>query len=280
MRTRITITISADLLTQIDSIIDHRQIRNRSQAIESLLTSVISPTIDTAVILAGGSKYSTSSSTPSPALASIGGVPLIARTLDHLNQFRFRHIIICTNQNQTRLQQVVTQYTPPGLKISYSFESSPLGTGGALKKASSLIPHKPFLLLHADVLTNINLEDFRNYFHHQHKLASVAIKPRPGKITYGKVYLQGNTVVDYQHSETETPISLINTGIYLFDYSCLELLPKTSKFNLEKTLLPALIKQQQITGFTFQGIWYDITNPQDRQEANTRWPESDSKIQP
>ena len=53
-RSRITITLTQDVLSRVDQLIDHRTIRNRSHAIEYILSQHARPRVNTAVILAGG----------------------------------------------------------------------------------------------------------------------------------------------------------------------------------------------------------------------------------
>lgn len=275
MRSRITITISSDLLNQVDHHIDGLHIRNRSQAIEHLVEQSLSPSISTAVILAGGpgTKLTGFPNLPS-ALITIDHEPLLIHTLRLLKLHHFTKIIICAHKKDSSLKKIASSSEFSSLEIIFSLETSHLGTGGALKRAAHLIGDQPFLLIHSDVLTNVNLDKFKEFFTSQDSLACVAIKPRPGKISYGKVFLQGNTVVDFQEPQIETPVSLINTGIYLMNHQCLSLLPRRKHFNLEKTLIPSLIKNNQLSAYTFQGLWFDVTNDQDYQEASKRWQQS------
>ena len=53
-RERLTITLADTILQKIDSIIDNQTIRNRSHAIESILSQFFLPRITKVVILAGG----------------------------------------------------------------------------------------------------------------------------------------------------------------------------------------------------------------------------------
>ena len=272
MRSRITITISEDLLQKVDQAIDGHSIRNRSQAIETLLRQVVEPKINTAVILAGGPGTKLKDHKGKPAaLIPINSGTIIEHTISHLHKFGIQNIIICLNKSDNQIKKLLGDGSKYSINITYSEESEPLGTGGALKKAAKLIPDQPFLVIHSDLLTDINIDEFID-FHNQNELkATVAIKPRPGKMSYGRVFIQGSKVVDFQEPKKETAISLVNTGIYLFDHSCLKMLPKQKTFQLEDTLIPQLIKDQQISAYTFQGIWYDVTDPKDYEEAKGRW---------
>ena len=44
-----------------------------------------------------------------------------------------------------------------GVKIKFSIEKLPLGTGGAIKKAGKMINDKSFFVINGDTITNIDL---------------------------------------------------------------------------------------------------------------------------
>lgn len=274
MRTRITITISADLLEQIDDTIDYRTVRNRSQAIETLLRQVVSPQVSTAVVLAGGNLITdpeTGELIPK-AMVRINGKPVIEHTLLQLKKYDFTRVIICTSsQFSDSIKNAVRQVALGNVKVKYSEETERLGTGGALKKAAKFIPSKPFLLMHGDILTDINLRELVNFFVARQTKAVIAIKPRPGRLSYGRVFLEGSRVIDFKVPDEISPISLINTGIYLFDDSVLNMLPDITTFKIEETLIPDLVQQGEVSGSVFQGIWFDVSEEEAYKEANQRW---------
>lgn len=277
MRSRITITISKDLLNQVDQTIDHHTTRNRSQAIESLLRQNLRPSITTAVILAGGKPTihpGTNTKLPKP-LIPINDIPLIDHLLGHLSANHIDNVIIATGPDSHQLiKDHVGNGSQHNLTVTYSKETSHLGTGGALKKALKFTNNKPFLLIHGDILTDINISEFINFFNQSKKTCTVAVKPRPGKLSYGRIYLEGHDVIDFQEPTDTAPVSLINTGLYIFSPSVKNLLPQKSKFKLESALIPKLVKNKELVGYVFQGIWFDVSDVEDWQEANTRWPAS------
>lgn len=274
MRSRITITISEDLLEQVDQTIDNRTIRNRSQAIESLLRQVVLPKVTTAVILAGGSLTThpqTGEQVPK-TLVPIQDRPVLEHTLLLLKKYNFTDVIICTNsESLVPIKQAIRKIDLGRMKVFFSEEQEKLGTGGALKHAAKMIPEKSFILLHGDVLTNINLFELINFYVASQTKAVIATKPRPGRLSYGRVFLEGQQVIDFQVPDKAAAISLVNTGIYVFDYSVLDLLPDKKSFKIEDTLIPTLVKQHQVSGSVFQGIWFDVSDAESYEEANNRW---------
>lgn len=276
MRSRITITISNDLLSSLDETIDNHTIRNRSQAIETALRQVLTPTVNTAVVLAGGSlsEHPVTKKAVPKALIPIQDVPVIMHILHHLQRYNFKRVIICTNKPSYKLiSQEVAADKNLDLDIEYSIEPKRLGTGGALKHASEKLGQQPFLLIHGDVLTDINLDELIQFYNSNNQKSVIAIKPRPGRLSYGRVFLEGNTVIDFQEPKETSPVSLVNTGIYIFDPSVLQLMPKDEVFSIEEQVIPKLVKAGQAIGSVFQGIWFDVSESESYQEANERWPE-------
>ena len=271
MRSRITITISEDLLKKVDLTIDNHSVRNRSQAIETLLRQVTSPSLKTAVILAGGGTSKFKGQEIPKSLIPLKQKPLLLQILDKLGAASFTKVVVCTGpKTDKQVRKALSDYSS-NLDIRVSSETKPLGTGGAIKHAQKLIGNQPFLLLHGDIATDINFGEFADFYFNESSLAAVAVKPRPGKVSYGQIYMQGNRVVDFKNSQEKMPISLVNTGIYIFNPKIFDRLPSKQVFNLEETLFQDLVKTEEISGYIFQGIWFDVTDPKDWQEANTRW---------
>ena len=274
MRSRITITISEDLLKQVDTTIDNRTVRNRSQAIESLLRQTLTPSVSTAVILAGGSLTSdpqTGKDIPK-SLISINNRPVIVHLLEHLRKANFTKVVICTSPNSSEeIKLALKKEGDLGIPIVYSNEPEKLGTGGAIKYASEHIPDNPFLVIHGDVLTDIDLLELVSFFNTSKTLAVLAIKPRPGRLSYGRVFLEGSNVIDFQVPDKASAISLVNTGIYIFDHSVFDIFPDKKYFKIEEEVIPELVKRNQVAGSVFQGIWFDVSEVESYQEANDRW---------
>jgi len=262
------------LYLPIDERIDGHTVRNRSQAIESIVRSVVSPSVSCAVILAGGNKLKhpkTGKLIPSSMLP-IQGVPLVVQSLKQLQRYGFSKVVVCADAEAIKMIKTEVEKSDwEGLEIVYSNESKRLGTGGALKQASKLIPKGPFLLLHGDVISDINLNEFVGFYNEEGKPAAVAVKPRPGRLSYGQIFMEGSNVIDFREPKKAPVISMTNTGVYIFDHSVLDRLPKKEVFKIEETLIPELVKEAELSGYMFQGIWFDVSDQDDYQEANQRW---------
>jgi NDP-sugar pyrophosphorylase family protein len=266
-RTRLTITLPPDLLAQIEQLIDGHTIRNRSHAIEQLIRQSLTPTVSKAVLLAGGRR----GNGQVPALATIQGQALISLTINNLSSYGIRTFIILAGQNEPAIRDCLRGGESYGVTIHYVPEEQPLGTAGALKLAESYLTDGPFLVLHADVLTNINVSDFIRFHLDEKTLATMAVKPRQTEPNYGKVMLQGNHITNFFEASQDQGISIINTGVYLFEPGVLGLIENGRTSNLESDVFPKLAGLGELCAFLFQGIWFDISTPENYQAAQTRW---------
>lgn len=266
-KARLTITLPSDLLAEIDRLIDKRTVRNRSHAIELLLRESLKPTVSTAVLLAGGS----SDMEQLPALLPIQGQALIVQTVNHLIAHGICSFIILAGQNEPLIRGLLGNGNYMGAEIHYVGETQPMGTAGALKAAEGYLLDQPFLVFHADILTDINIADFVKFHSSQNKLATIAVKPRQAESDYGKVMLEGSEITDFIPESQDQGISIVNTGVYLFEPEVLSLIGSGTTTRLETDVFPKLAKMGELSAFLFQGIWFDISRSSNYESAQIRW---------
>jgi len=158
-RARITISIDKDLIKEVDRRIDGMHIRNRSHAVETLLSEALNlSTIKTAVILAGGDK-------------ATRRVPAIKKSLENLRKFGIFRIIIAVGYLGKEIEGQLAKVDTRGQKIEFQQSSS--GTGGALYDLRHKLK-KPFFVFNVDKTTEVNLKNLVR-FHQEHKpIATIA----------------------------------------------------------------------------------------------------------
>jgi len=266
-KTRLTITLPPDLLAEVDRLIDGQRIRNRSHAIELLLRESLKPAVDTAVLLAGGP----SAGGQVPALLPVRGQPLIIRTINHLIDHGICSFIILAGENETRIREVVGEGSYMGAQIQYVGEARPLGTAGALKAAERYLAGAPFLVFHADILTDINVTDLVRFHAAQNRTATIAVKPRQSGPGYGKVLLEGTGITAFISDVQDQDISIVSTGVYVFEAEVLSHIGEGGGTNLETDVFPKLAERGELRGFPFQGVWFDISDPKNYELAQIRW---------
>ena len=268
-KARLTITLSHDLLGRLDKAIDGRGLLNRSQAIETLLRRSLRPTVRNAVVLTGGDH----GRDHNPAAAHIDGRPLIVHTIQHLVDAGIHSLHILAGADEPELKKLIGTDLF-GANIHYVREKHRLGTAGALKLAEPHLDGEPFLVIHGDVLTDIDIAAFIEFHLNEGSMATIAVKPRQSEPHYGQVMLQGNRITQFFESGP-AGVSIVNTGVYLFQPGVFELIEESRTTWLESDVFPQLAEMGELSAFLFQGIWYDISKPKNHKQTRVK---NDSKF--
>jgi len=266
-KARLTITLDRDLLRQVDQMVDNQSIRNRSHAIESLLRESLQPKATSAVILAGGRP----DGAKCPALLPIQDEPLIFITIRHLVKFGIRRIFLLAGPHENAFRRILGDATGLGATVTLLGEGEPMGTAGAVKATEEKLDKEPFLVVHGDVVTNINLADFMAFHRQENCLATIAVKPRDAERKYGKVLLQGNRITQFTETGDSEGISIVNTGVYLLQPEVLSLIDTGQPAQFERHVFPRLAALKELSAYFFQGFWFDIGRPENYRLAQARW---------
>lgn len=266
-KARVTITLPHSVLRSVDKLVASSSLSNRSFAIEQLLKQSLKPKFATAAFLAGG--RSTKQLAP---FKKIHGQYAFALMVKQIKNYGLTRIIVCLpKERHGQFVQAFGHGEGFGVDIEYSVESKQLGTAGALKKAQDLLRSEPFLVMHGDVLTNINFQDFIQFHNREDVPATIAVKPRLGERKYGQIFMQGNKIVKFLKVGTDKGISIINTGMYVLNPSIFSMIPSNQYSLLEKDVFPVLAERGRLSAFIFQGQWFDLSNPDQLKLAEKNW---------
>ena len=140
-----------------------------------------SPSISRAMIFAAGlgTRFKPWTDRHPKALALVNGKSLLQRNIEYLQQYGIRDLVINVHHFADQIREALTLNKGWGSTITISDETEQvLETGGGLKKARPYLEGAPFLLMNADILTDLNLSDMiRDHFQHR-PLATLAVTNR------------------------------------------------------------------------------------------------------
>jgi len=155
-----------------------------------------------------------------------------------------------------------------GVHITYSEEQEHLMTGGALGQIKDLVGNDTFVVIHGDILTDFSFSDFIQFHKSQNTIATVALTTSAMPTEFGQIKLHGTRLTKlYLNTEDQgTKSHLIHTGIYAFEADIFNHFPKQKAFSLED-VIRTLIDAQEVSGFVFEGSWFDVGNPQNYELA-------------
>ena len=131
-------------------------------------------------------------STPKP-LVQVGGRPLIAWHLAALARAGIREVVINLSWLGDQVRATLGDGRDYGVAITYSDEGPvPLETGGGIFTAVPLLGPGPFLVVNADIWTDI---DFAAVALEEHAHARLLLIPNPPHHPGGDFGLEGDLVV-------------------------------------------------------------------------------------
>lgn len=229
-----------------------------------------------AIILAGGFGTRLShvlGNIPKP-MAPVGGRPFLCYQLDRLCDAGIKHVVLTTGY----LHEQIESYFRNGyrdMQITFSYESSPLFTGGAILQATQYIHDSNFLVLNGDTLFDINLSAFSEFHAQRHAALSVALREVPDTARYGAVECSGCHIIAFREKSQSSGAGCINGGIYAVNRAWLTSQDLPVKFSFEKDLMqPFAAKQQDASslqarfrGMRFSDYFIDIGVPDDYYRA-------------
>jgi mannose-1-phosphate guanylyltransferase len=207
-----------------------------------------------AIILAAGKGNRLSPLTdavPKPML-SVGGKPLLERTISRLKSCGVTNAAI----NLHHLSDVIVDHFADGkqygIDVKYSYEPELLGTAGAVKKLSQFIGNDRFFLIYGDNLSTCDLRRLAD-FHREHKgIGTMALFWRKDVSHSGLVELApSDRIIRFVEKPAVAQDSggWVNAGIFVWEPEVLEFIPngRPSDFGFE--VLPPLMK----SGLPFYG---------------------------
>jgi NDP-sugar pyrophosphorylase family protein len=222
----------------------------------------------TAVILAGGmgTRLRQVVSDRPKVMAEINGKPFLYYVLDQLAEVDIKRVVISTGYMADKIEEVIG-FSYKGLKVDYSWEESPLGTGGALKLAGQSISTKYCLVMNGDSYTEFDpVSLFRS---HKQKNASIVLlaKMVPGTSRFGTIQMnEQNEIIRFMEKGETTDSRLINAGVYIMKTSALQKIPEKIPCSLEYDFFPFMIGKN-IYGYEAEGKFIDIGTPESYSQA-------------
>lgn len=218
-----------------------------------------------AVILAGGFGKRLKPLTdnrPKPMI-EILDKPIIEWQIRHLAKSNIREIIICVGYLKEQIIDYIASGNKFDVKVAYTVEDEPLGTGGALKNTYSLLKDEKngFFMLNGDILTNIDFIDLVN------GSISSTLAVVPLISPFGIVDIDNQLNVFGFKEKPNIEFKWINAGIYFFNQEVFDFLPE--KGNIETTALPAMAKEQKLKAKKFNNsFWRSIDSHKDIEESS------------
>ena len=212
-------------------------------------------TMPTVAILAGGFGTRLGALTrdlPKPMIL-INGRPYLERVIDSFARCGLRDIVLLTGYRAEVVEEHFGDGARFGVRIAYSRETEPLGTGGAIREARSLLGER-FVMAYGDVLRYFDYDRFVK----AHDEPCLAVYPRRD---IGNAEVAGGRIVRFDKRARELPY--IDAGFSLMPADVIDLLPPSGACSFEETIFPRLAAEGRLACEIVDLNFLDIGTPEE-----------------
>jgi mannose-1-phosphate guanylyltransferase len=188
--------------------------------------------------------------------------PLIARIIANLRRHGVDHVVLAAAASERRIEASLGDGAQLGVRLSYCYETEPLGSGLAVKQAA-LGFDGPFFVCNGDIITDLDLTAMADLHRERGATLSIALSSVEDPSGYGVVELaEADRITRFVEKPApgDAPSSWANAGTWIFEPEVLKHIPdEKMDGSLERLVFPSLIADGFIVqGFTSDAYWMDV----------------------
>jgi MurNAc alpha-1-phosphate uridylyltransferase len=195
------------------------------------------------------------------ALVEVHGKPLIEYHIERLARAGISDIVINLGRLGHQIKARFADGANWGVSITYSNEEhEPLETGGGLVKALPLLGDEPFIVVNCDVLTDYAFSSLPQSLSGEAHLVMVN---NPCFHPEGDFSLTPNQLVSPKH-KVKPALTFSGISLYSPAFFAGQVPGKYSVV----PLLKEKMRQGEVSGEHFRGLWFDVGTPERLQQLN------------
>jgi MurNAc alpha-1-phosphate uridylyltransferase len=192
--------------------------------------------------------------TPKPLL-EVGGKPLIVHHIEKLAAADVRYIVINTSHLAEQFPAALGDGSRWGVRLRYSYEGPmPLETGGGMLNALPLLGPEPFIVVSADIWSNV---DYKALPLEPEGVAHLVMVANPDFHAAGDFALADGRLHEGDGPAGAERLTFGNVGVYRREIVSQE---KPGRFKLLPMYRRA-IAAGRLTGERFDGFWRNVGTP-------------------
>jgi len=158
-----------------------------------------------------------------------------------------------------------------GVKMSYSIETTPLGTAGSVKKAEGLLQDGTFIIVSGDALTDCDLSKAIEFHKRKGSFATLVLYRVPNPLEFGVVITDDDDkVVRFleKPSWSEVFSDTVNTGMYILEPEIFAYMEPNKPYDWSGDIFPRLLAERKpMFGYIMEEYWADVGSLSQYREA-------------
>jgi NDP-sugar pyrophosphorylase family protein len=216
--------------------------------------------IDVVILCGGlGTRLRTVSKDLPKIMMPFAGRPFIDILIESILPFGVRRFILCVGHLKEKVQ---AHFRENDYDVIFYEEQKPLGTGGAVKKAISLVKCPSFLVMNGDSICQVNFSQLYSFHLLKGGILSLTLaRPQLGQ-DYGVIEMDDNQrIISFREKNQCHQNMFINGGIYFMERDIFDYMPAQDCFSLEYDLFPKVLAAG-CYGFQTESEVIDIGTPE------------------
>jgi len=190
-------------------------------------------------------------------MVPVRGKPFLEHQLELVRGFGFTDVLILAGYLGEQIEDYFGDGSSLSMSLDYSFEETPMGTGGGLKMAESKLEGS-FILLNGDTLLPIDYAKMAALFGELGKKAFIVAYDNSEKIVQNNLELSATgAVLAYDKRESHGKTHL-DAGAIALDRSVLDMIEPGRVCSLEEEIFMRLIEMGEFAAFTTVQRFYDM----------------------
>lgn len=228
--------------------------------------------IQEAIILAGGfgTRLKSVVHDVPKSMALIQERPFLEYLFDYLIGQGIQKLILSTGYKSEHIRNhFKTQYK--NIPIVYSNEESPLGTGGAIKKALDHVESAQVVVTNGDTIFLGRIPEQYQFHIYNHADATIALKRLEDCARYGTVEINDSKRITGFREKMAAKQGLINAGLYILNRNIFESMVMPDKFSIEQDFFANYCDNLLFYGYEDGHYFLDIGIPEDYERAQNEF---------
>lgn len=225
------------------------------------------------VILVGGlgTRLRPLTHTQPKSIIPFANKPIIKHQIEALAQAGVTEVILAVGHMYENIQDYLHRYSQGiNIKITYSVESTPMGTAGALSLLRDRLnqEEEPFFVLNSDIICEFPFAEMLQYHRAHGGDGTILITKVDTPSKYGVIITdEESRIKKFVEKPKDFVGDRINAGAYIFSRNILQYI-EDRPMSIETDVLPVIVEERTVKGFDLQGFWMDIGQPKDYVTGN------------
>ena len=194
------------------------------------------------------------------ALIEVAGRPFLEHQIELLKRNAIAEVVLCVGYLGEMIEERFGDGEALGIRIRYSFDGPKLlGTGGAVKKASAILPDS-FFVLYGDSYLPVGYQAVAAAFREAHKPALMTVFANADAWDRSNVWFEQGGIRLYSKREMLPEMRHIDYGLMICTTQIFDAYADAVPFDLAHTL-EDLSRKGELAGYEVSQRFYEIGSP-------------------